>query len=131
MGESIKKMKLTSALGLTLVLLLVLSLIIPEVESKSIRPHRGALARAGRGGAGRGIRAKLQRSKKGRRGGKKSKKSRRGRNGKRRGRTDGEIPDADVVTDDPAAEGEDGEVCEVLMFDRGDGTYSLKFIQNK
>merc|ERR1712105_413697 len=115
--------------------LLVLSLIIPEVESKSIRPHRGALARAGRGGAGRGIRAKLQRSKKGRRGGKKSKKSRRGRNGKRRGRTDGEIPDADVVTDDaaadPAAEGEDGEVCEVLMFDRGDGTYSLKFIQNK
>jgi len=128
-------MKLTSALGLTLVLLLVLSLIIPEVESKSIRPHRGALARAGRGGAGRGIRAKLQRSKKGRRGGKKSKKSRRGRNGKRRGRTDGEIPDADVVTDDaaadPAAEGEDGEVCEVLMFDRGDGTYSLKFIQNK
>ena len=117
-------MKLTSALGLSLVLLLVLSLIIPEVtnqltknifiqkhqpqptslkiikvesiltsshhwsnlqstihhrhdqhqhqhdrqqhqqdhdkhvqvESKSIRPHRGALARAGRGGAGRGIR---------------------------------------------------------------------------
>ena len=85
------------------------------------------------------------------------------------GRTDGEIPDADVVTDDaaadPAAEGEGGEVCEVriiivnnviiiftfqkypwqnftmhndwrfliqvLMFDRGDGTYSLKFIQNK
>jgi len=129
-------MKLTSALGLSLVILLVLSLIIPEVESKSIRPHRGALARAGRGGAGRGIRAKLQRSKKGRKGGKKSKKSRRGRNGKRRGRTDGEIPDADVVTDDAAADpaaagGEDGEVCEVLMFDRGDGTYSLKFIQNK
>ena len=36
------------------------------------------------------------------------------------GRTDGEIPDADVVTDDaaadPAAEGEDGEVCEVRTF---------------
>ena len=118
-------MKLTSALGLSLVLLLVLSLIIPEVtskltknifiqkqqpqptslniikvesnltcpqqwsnpqskihhrpdqhqhqhnrqqhhdehvqvESKSIRPHRGALARAGRGGAGRGIRFRVK-----------------------------------------------------------------------
>ena len=35
------------------------------------------------------------------------------------GRTDGEIPDADVVTDDaaadPAAEGEGGEVCEVRI----------------
>ena len=120
------------------------------------------------------------------------KSSRRGKAGKRRrGKTDGEIPDADVVTDDgaaadaPGGEGGDGEVCEViilfyqmfsscsasptfdnkptgekscscprtgsstkpyplfhhdslvisapqvLMFDRGDGTYSLKFIQNK
>ena len=43
------------------------------------------------------------------------------------GRTDGEIPDADVVTDDaaadPAAEGEDGEVCEVKIV-----TFSPVFI---
>ena len=31
-----------------------------QVESKSIRPHRGALARAGRGGAGRGIRFRVK-----------------------------------------------------------------------
>ena len=119
--------------GLLLVLVLVLSLAVPEVESRSLRPHRGALARRGLQ-AGRGLRAKLA----GRRGNKKKssrRNRRRGRNGRRRGRTDGEIPDADVVTDDasadPGAAGEGGEVCEVLMFDRGDGTYSLKFIQNK
>ena len=86
--------------------------------------------RRGQAGA-RGIRAKLRRA--GKRGGKKARKSRRGKKGRRRGRTD-EIPDADVVTDDVAADeaaGGEGEVCEVLMFDRGDGTYSLKFVQNK
>ena len=114
-----------------LVLVLVLSLAIPEVEGKSIRPHRGALARRGQAGA-RGVRAKLAR-RAGKRGGKKARKSRRGKKGRRRGRQD-ELPEADVVTDD-AAEGSgaggEGEVCEVLMFDRGDGTYSLKFVQNK
>merc|ERR1711962_125274 len=52
-----------------------------------------------------------------------------GKNGRRRGRQD-EIPEADVVSDDGGS-GDGGDVCEVLMFDRGDGTYSLKFVQNK
>merc|ERR1712212_955697 len=43
------KMKLSSALGLALVLAIVLLLVIPEAESKSIRPHRGALARRAMG----------------------------------------------------------------------------------
>merc|ERR1719305_1908342 len=67
--------------------------------------------------------------KKGGRGRKRSRKARRGKNGRRRGRQD-EIPEADVVSDDGGS-GDGGDVCEVLMFDRGDGTYSLKFIQNK
>merc|ERR1712158_80561 len=81
----------------------------------------------------RGIRAKManRKSKKGGRGRnrKRSRKARRGKNGRRRGRQD-EIPEADVVSDDGGS-GDGGDVCEVLMFDRGDGTYSLKFVQNK
>merc|ERR1712037_939052 len=51
------KMKLSSALGLALVLAIVLLLVIPEAESKSIRPHRGALARRAMGmGGGQGRR---------------------------------------------------------------------------
>merc|ERR1711990_1225346 len=128
------KMKLSSALGLALVLTIVLLLVIPEAESKSIRPHRGALARRALGmGGARGMRAKMadRKSKKGGRGRgrKSSRKARRGKNGRRRGRQD-EIPEADVVSDDGGS-GDGGDVCEVLMFDRGDGTYSLKFVQNK
>merc|ERR1712172_121214 len=116
------KMKLSSALGLALVLAIVLLLVVPESESKSIRPHRGAMARRAMGmGGGRGMRAKMANRK--------SKKGRRGKNGRRRGRQD-EIPEADVVSDDSGS-GDGGDVCEVLMFDRGDGTYSLKFVQNK
>ena len=78
---------------------------------RSIRPHRGALARRGLGG-GRGVRAKLSRSKKRGRSSKRG-RSRRGRNGKRGGRQD-ELADADVVTDDAAADpeaaGEGGEL---------------------
>merc|ERR1739838_795308 len=126
-------MKLSSALGLALVLAIVLLLVVPESESKSIRPHRGAMARRAMGmGGGHGMRAKManRKSKKGGRGGRKrSKKARRGKNGRRRGRQD-EIPEADVVSDD-AGSGDGGDVCEVLMFDRGDETYSLKFVQNK
>merc|ERR1712066_401436 len=131
-GGEKTKMKLSSALGFALLLAIVLLLVIPEAESKSIRPHRGALARRAMGmGGGRGIRAKManRRSKKGGRGRKRSRKARRGKNGRRRGRQD-EIPEADVVSDDGGS-GDGGDVCEVLMFDRGDGTYSLKFVQNK
>ena len=78
---------------------------------RSFRPQRGALARRG-SGAGRGVRAKLAKSKKRGRSSKRG-RSRRGRNGKRGGRQD-ELADADVVTDDaaadPAAGGEGGEV---------------------
>merc|ERR1712038_179928 len=117
------KMKLSSALGFALVLAIILVILTPEAESKSIRPHRGALARRAMGmGGGRGIRAKMANRKR-------SRKARRGKNGRRRGRQD-EIPEADVVSDDGGS-GDGGDVCEVLMFDRGDGTYSLKFVQNK
>merc|ERR1712147_14038 len=126
------KMNLSSALGFALLFAIILVILTPEAESKSIRPHRGALARRAMGmGGGRGIRAKVanRKSKKGGRGRKRSRKARRGKNGRRRGRQD-EIPEADVVSDDGGS-GDGGDVCEVLMFDRGDGTYSLKFVQNK
>ena len=53
---------------------------------------------------------------------------------RRKGRT-GAAPDADVVTDDTfgnddGALGDLAGVCEILMFDRGEGGYSLKFIKN-
>ena len=79
-----------------------------QVEGRSLRPHRGALARQGAKG-GRGIRAKLAKRKGS--GGRKAR--RRGKNGKRRGRQDEAIPDADVVTDDAAAPAEGGEEGEV------------------
>merc|ERR1711892_39993 len=48
---------------------------------------------------------------------------------------DGSAP-SDPLQDAPALEaagsaGDLAGVCEVLMFDRGEGTYSLKFVQNK
>ena len=61
---------------------------------------------------------------------------------KRRGRTgSAPPPDADVVTDDSfgkeegavgaaGALGELAGLCEILMFDRGENTYSLQFIKN-
>merc|ERR1711890_151775 len=111
--------------GLLLLLVLVLSLVIPDVESRSLRPHRGPIARRGLGRGRNGVRARMAN---------RGRNSRKGRRGGRRGGRNGDIPDADVVTDmaDPGTGGgEGGEVCEVLMFDRGDGTYSLKFVQNK
>merc|ERR1712059_82957 len=123
-------MKLTSGVGLLLVLILVISLLISEAESRSLRPHRGPLARRAQATGYNGLRTKSARRK----GNRKGKYSRRGKHGRRGGRN-GDIPDADVITDetsaaDPGTEGGE-DVCEVLMFDRGDGTYSLKFIKNK
>ena len=95
----------------TIIITTTLTTMMIILLPRSIRPHRGALARRGSGG-GRAVRAKLSKSKKR---GKSSKRgrSRRGRNGKRGGRQD-ELADADVVTDDaaadPAAAGEGGEV---------------------
>merc|ERR1711971_98875 len=88
------KMKLSSALGLALVLTIVLLLVVPEAESKSIRPHRGALARRAMGmGGARGMRAKMANRK--------SKKGGRGKRGP--GRRVGERTDAgaDVRTKSP------------------------------
>ena len=61
---------------------------------------------------------------------------------RRKGRTGAASPsDADVVTDDTfgnddgavgaaGALGDFAGACEILMFDRGEGSYSLKFIKN-
>merc|ERR1711872_269511 len=79
------KMKLSSALGFALVLAIILVILTPEAESKSIRPHRGALARRAMGmGGGRGIRAKManRRSKKGGRGRKRQERTQAGTSGR-------------------------------------------------
>merc|ERR1712126_298672 len=119
-----------SGVGMFLLVVLLVSLMIPNVESKSLRPHRVPLARRGMARARSGVKAKMGKRKGARRGG----YSRKGKTGRRGGR-DGHIPDSDVVTDDVGAAmgseaGAGGDVCEVLMFDRGDGTYSLKFVKN-
>ena len=133
--------------ALALILALLISLLAPEVEGASKRGNRGrALANRGAGVRSRGLQGRLGRLK----GGKKGKG--RGRKGRRRARKvkrrrtgrweEGDPPmDAAPLEDnaaaaDPgaldaaAAAGEDAGVCEVIMFDRGEGTYSLKFVQN-
>ena len=106
---------------------LILSLLSPEVD--------GAVLRGNRRGSGGG-----------RVGGYKRNGSRQGGRRipvqRRKGRTGAAPPpDADVVTDETSgndggavgaagALGDFAGVCEVLMFDRGEGSYSLKFIKN-
>merc|ERR1719378_379053 len=110
-----------SGLVILLCVALLFSLIDPEVD--------GAVAR---GNGGRGGRY----NKYGRRQG-----ARRIPVQRRKGRTGAAPPDADVVTDDSFADdegavgaagalGDLAGICEILMFDRGEGTYSLKFIKN-
>merc|ERR1719483_1928448 len=96
-----------STLIILFCLALLLSLFSPEVETAAIR--------------GRGRRIPVNR---------------------RRGRTGAAPPpDADMVTDDSFGKeegavgaagglGELAGLCEVLMFDRGESNYSLKFIKN-
>ena len=114
-----------TGLVILLCVALLFSLLAPEVE--------GAVARGrGRGKVGRGGRY----NKNGRRQG-----ARRIPVQRRKGRTGAAPPDADVVTDNSFADdegavgaagalGDLAGICEILMFDRGEGTYSLKFIKN-
>merc|ERR1719168_341957 len=103
-----------SGLLILLCVALLFSLLAPEVD--------GAVAR-GRGGG--------RYNKYGRRQG-----ARRIPVQRREGRTGAAPPDADVVTDDSFADdegavgaagalGDLAGICEILMFDRGEGTYSL------
>ena len=105
---------------------LILSLLSPEVEGCVVRVNR-----RGRGGGSVG-------------GYKRNGKRQGGRRipvQKRKGRTGVAPPDADVVTDetsgnndgavgDVGALGDLAGICEILMFDKGEGSYSLKFIKN-
>ena len=104
---------------------LILSLLSPEVE--------GAVVRGNRRGRGGGRVGGYKRNGK-RQGGRRIPVQR------RKGRT-GTAPSPDVVTDetsvnDDGAVGASGAlgdfagVCEILMFDKGEGSYSLKFIKN-
>merc|ERR1712106_968747 len=118
--------KMRTSLVILLCMALLFSLLSPEVEGAVVRGRGrkrggrvGGYKRKSRGQGGR--RTPVQR---------------------RRGRTGAATPpDADAVTDDSVAK-DDGAVgaagalgdlagiCEILMFDRGEGTYSLKFIKN-
>jgi len=117
--------------------ILVLSLLTPEVEGWGVngravvagKQKKGSPKKVGLKGAGK-RRARTRKINK-----------------KRNKKSWEETPpaDADVVYDDyeaaasadpgaveaAGAAGDLAGVCEVLMFDRGEGTYSLKFVQNK
>ena len=115
---------------------LLFSLLSPQVE--------GAVGRGGgrgRGGVGRRVVG-------GRRSGRRQGGRRRTLR-KRKGRWNDEDVSADAATENGVALPEDeadtkdagaveaagalgdlGGICEILMFDRGEGTYSLKFIKN-
>ena len=122
-------------------LVLVVCLLLPEVESWGVRGRALASRRAARRGplkAAPSLRSKARRPAR-----------RPKRINRRRGSKSWEEapPEADVAYNDgsapsdPAADagavgaagaaGDLAGVCEVLMFDKGEGTYSLKFIQNK
>ena len=105
---------------------LIFSLLSPEVEGAVVRGK--GRRRGGRVGG-------YKRKSKGQGGRRTPVQRRRGRTGA------APPPDADVVTDDSVAKdegavgavgalGELAGICEILMFDRGEGTYSLKFIKN-
>ena len=122
------EVKMRTSLVMILCVALLFSLLSPQVE--------GAVGRVrGRGGVGRRV---VGGRRSGRRQG-----GRRMQGRRRRGRTGAAPPpDADVVTDEDFEKEDEGAVeaagalgdlagiCEILMFDRGEGSYSLKFIKN-
>ena len=122
--------KMRRSLVLLLCVALLLSLLAPEVEGAAIR---------GRGRRRGGGKVKSYRRNSRRQGGRRIPVQR------RKGRTGAAPPpDADVVTDDSTGKeegaaaaagalgglGDLAGICEILMFDRGEGTYSLNFIKN-
>ena len=129
-------------LCLLLLLTLLISLLLPEVESAGLRKRgRAALASRRAHPRTRAVRAKINKGSRRRSGG-----GRRARRVKRRrGRWEEGDPPMDTgrsgdlvsaASADPAVEAagaaaELAGVCEAIMFERGDGTFSLKFVQNK
>ena len=128
--------------GLSLFCLLVLlvSLLLPEADCWGVRGRALAKGRLARKGA---VRAS-QPARKQRPAQRKPKRINRRRGSKSWEEAppesdvaynDGSAP-SDPLADAPAVEaagaaGDLAGVCEVLMFDRGECTYSLKFVQNK
>merc|ERR1719445_801037 len=132
-------MKSNRSLLSILLLALLISLMLPEADCWGVRGR--AVAKRRQAGNVRRSQSSGQRQRRPAR--------RPKRINRRRGSKSWEEsppPDADVVNDDGSAPsdpeapgaveaagaaGDLAGVCEVLMFDRGEGTYSLKFIQNK
>ena len=111
--------------GLSLFCLLVLlvTLLLPEADCWGVRGRalaKGRMARKGDVRTSQGKRQPARRQRPAER-----------RPLRRRGKED--YPEADVAPSEPGADAAvaPGDLCEVLMFDRGEGTYTLQFIQNK
>merc|ERR1711892_794897 len=127
MGSKCLSMKSGNSVLSLFLLVLLVSLLLPEADCWGVRGRALANRRIARKGPVRGSQGHRQRKQA-------------GRPLRRRGKED-YPPDVDAATIDESApadavasssgEGAAGGLCEVLMFDRGEGTYSLQFIQNK
>merc|ERR1711892_288228 len=137
MGSKCLSMKSGNSVLSLLLMVLLVSLLLPEVDCWGVRGRALANRRTAKKG--------LVRSSQGQ--GPTQKKPK--RINRRRGSKsweeappesdsayNDESAPSDPLQDAPALEaagaaGDLAGVCEILMFDRGEGTYSLKFVQNK
>merc|ERR1712243_39559 len=117
-------------------LILILSLLSPDTEAATVRGEKAVGARRS-AGSRTNARANIgkKRGRGGRRKGRRFKKSRNGRGEEGDMAMDGAVEE-EAADDSGAMEaaevaGDIADVCEVIVFDRGEGTYSLKFVQNQ
>merc|ERR1711892_1533084 len=139
MGSQCLSMKSGNSVLSLFLLVLLVSLLLPEADCWGVRGRALANRRTARKGRVRSSQGQRQRPPQ-----RKPKRINRRRGSKSWEEAppesdvaynDGSAP-SDPLQDAPTldaagASGDLAGVCEVLMFNRGEGTYSLKFVQNK
>merc|ERR1711962_1019543 len=112
-------MRFSNLFALTFGLILLLSLLCPDTEAATVRGRKAVGSRRS-SGSRTNTRANFGK-KRGRGGRKKGRRFKKSRNGR--------WEEGDMAMDAAEVAGDIADVCEVIVFDRGEGTYSLKFVQ--